>query len=120
MVDGTATVSSDSGFETTPLTIDVTKMDSSIEGSMGVTILFGEVRCDSRRPYLVCQGNGDSAKLFQGTEALTTSSAHPSPLHPSSRRYRQGSFSRGRARESRLAGVQDARHSRGGVPTPVP
>lgn len=66
MIDGTASVSSDSGFETTTLTIDVTKLDNSVEGSMGVTILFGEVRCDSRRPYLVYQGSGDSAKLFQG------------------------------------------------------
>lgn len=66
MIDGTATVTSDAEFQSTTLELDVTKLDNSVDGSMGVTVTFGDVRCESRRPYLVYQGSGDSGKLFEG------------------------------------------------------
>lgn len=72
MIDGTATVSSDSGFETTTVTIDVTKVDNSVEGSMDLVISFGDVQCTSLRPFLVYKGAGESGKLFEGDRGIHT------------------------------------------------
>lgn len=66
MIDGTATVTSDEEFQSTTLTLDVTKLNDSVEGSMSVVISFGDVQCTSRRPYAVYQGPGESGNLFDG------------------------------------------------------
>lgn len=50
----------------TTLIIDVTKLDNSVAGSMGVVITFGDVRCESRRPFTVYAADRMGGNLFEG------------------------------------------------------
>ncbi len=52
-IETEAVVESNRDFESTTLTLNLTKQTNSVARSMGVTIRFGEVICNSRRPYLV-------------------------------------------------------------------
>lgn len=77
MIDGPATITSDEGFQSTTLTIDVTKLDNSTEGTLGVVIRFGDVQCESRRPYQVFQGTGESGALFKGDQGIHVLKCQP-------------------------------------------
>lgn len=77
MIEGTATVTSDEEFQSTILTIDVTKLDNSVAGSMGVTISFGDVHCASRRPFLVYKGPGESGNLSEGDRGIHSLRCQP-------------------------------------------
>jgi hypothetical protein len=66
MIEGTGSVESNTDYSTTTLSIDVTKMDNSIAGDMGVAIMFGDVRCESRRPFSVYASEKFGGKLFEG------------------------------------------------------
>lgn len=77
MIDGTATVTSDEEFQSTTLTIDVTKLDNSVAGSMGVAISFGDVHCASRRPFLVYKGPGESGNLSEGDRGIHSLQCQP-------------------------------------------
>lgn len=52
-IETAAVIESNREFESTTLTLNVTKQTNSVARSMGITIKFGEVTCNSRRPYLV-------------------------------------------------------------------
>lgn len=66
MIDGTGSVESNSDYSSTTLIIDVTKLDNSVAGSMGVVITFGDVRCESRRPFTVYAADRMGGNLFEG------------------------------------------------------
>lgn len=66
MIDGTASIESNSDYSSTTLTIDVTKLDNSIASDMTVVVTFGDVRCESRRPYSVYPAEKFGGKLFEG------------------------------------------------------
>lgn len=66
MIDGTGSVESNTDYSTTTLSIDVTKLDNSIASDMGVAIMFGDVRCESRRPFSVYAADQMGGKLFEG------------------------------------------------------
>ncbi len=61
-----ATVESDSGYQVTTLTVNVTKLDNSVGQSMDITVDFGDVRCDSRRLYQVYAAHRRGGNLYEG------------------------------------------------------
>lgn len=76
-IESGATVESDASHELTTLTVNVRKLDNSIEGSLGITVRFGEVVCQSRRPYLVYAAQGGGGKLFEGDRGHHELSCQP-------------------------------------------
>jgi len=66
MLHENATVESDEKWHSTTLTVNMTKLDNSISSSLTITVDFGDVRCNSRRPFTVYASHGRGGKLSQG------------------------------------------------------
>jgi len=65
-----ALVESDADFESTTLTLNITKLDNSVESSLGVRVKFGDVVCESRRPFIVAHAEQFGGKLFAGDKGF--------------------------------------------------
>lgn len=69
-IESSAVVESNEGFESTKLTVSVTKLTNSVQRSLGVRVDFGDVVCESRRPYLVTNADQLGGGLFAGDEGF--------------------------------------------------
>lgn len=69
-IGDSATVESDADFQSTTLTLNITKLSNAVENSLGVRVAFGEVTCESRRPFIVANAEASGGKLFAGDQGF--------------------------------------------------